>query len=91
MKGTVKWFSARKGYGFIAVDDQEGDIFVHYSNIVSDDEFKTLRGGDEVEFEVQEGRKGPEAINVVITKAAAPEGGKYGYGNNYGRSYNSGW
>ncbi|MHA1893947.1 MAG: cold-shock protein [Candidatus Helarchaeota archaeon] len=69
--GTVKWFNSRKGYGFITSSDDETDIFVHYSSIVvNDDGFKTLNQGDEVTFDVEEGKKGPEAKNVVITKAA---------------------
>jgi CspA family cold shock protein len=61
--GVVKWFNEAKGYGFIANDDGSGDLFVHFSNILSEG-FKTLRDGEAVVFEVAEGRKGPEAINV---------------------------
>ncbi len=63
MKGTVKWFSSQKGYGFIQRPD-EGDIFVHYSDLRVDG--KSLNEGDEVEFEVGEGRKGPCATNVTL-------------------------
>ncbi|MHA1791769.1 MAG: cold shock domain-containing protein [Promethearchaeota archaeon] len=71
MNGVVKWFNSRKGYGFITSDDQSNDVFVHYSNIVANEgDFKTLYEGDEVEFEVQEGEKGLEATNVVVTKRA---------------------
>ncbi|ANQ53388.1 cold-shock protein [Thermosipho affectus] len=62
MKGTVKWFDAKKGYGFITKEDGE-DIFVHWSAIQTDG-FKTLKEGQEVEFEVQDGQKGPQAANV---------------------------
>jgi CspA family cold shock protein len=62
-KGTVKWFSDAKGFGFITSDDG-GDIFVHYSAIQGDG-FKTLAEGDSVSFETEEGPKGPRAINVV--------------------------
>jgi CspA family cold shock protein len=64
--GFVKWFDARKGYGFISVDGQE-DIFVHFSNVQMDG-FRKLDQGDEVEFEVKESKegKGPEALNVKI-------------------------
>ncbi|HOK87666.1 MAG TPA: cold shock domain-containing protein [Fervidobacterium sp.] len=66
MKGTVKWFDAKKGYGFITKEDGE-DIFVHYSAIQIDG-FKTLKEGDRVEFEVQNGTKGPQAANVKLVK-----------------------
>ncbi|WP_448378389.1 cold shock domain-containing protein [Fervidobacterium sp.] len=66
MKGTVKWFDAKKGYGFITKEDGE-DIFVHYSAIQVEG-FKTLKEGDKVEFEVQNGAKGPQAANVRIIK-----------------------
>ena len=62
--GSVKWFSDQKGYGFIIPNDGGEDIFVHYSNIDGDG-FKTLREGQEVEFEVSQGRKGLEATKVV--------------------------
>lgn len=61
--GTVKWFNDAKGYGFIANDDGSGDLFVHFSNIVGEG-YKSLREGEPVEFELSEGNKGPEAINV---------------------------
>ncbi|MCK5125247.1 MAG: cold-shock protein [candidate division Zixibacteria bacterium] len=62
-KGTVKWFNAEKGFGFITPEDGNEDLFVHHSNITSDG-YRTLTDGQEVEFEVGEGRKGPEATNV---------------------------
>ena len=60
--GTVKFFNTEKGYGFISRDDGD-DVFVHYSNI-SGDGFRNLEEGQQVEFEVGPGRKGPEALNV---------------------------
>ena len=62
-KGTVKWFNNQKGFGFIS-DEQGNDVFVHYSGIQSNG-FKSLEEGQEVEFEVIEGQKGPQAVNVV--------------------------
>ena len=62
-KGTVKWFNNQKGYGFIS-DEAGNDVFVHYSG-VNMEGFKSLEEGQEVEFEVTEGAKGPQAVNVV--------------------------
>ena len=62
-KGTVKWFNNQKGFGFIS-DEQGNDVFVHYSGIQSNG-FKSLEEGQEVEFEVIEGLKGSQAVNVV--------------------------
>ncbi len=61
--GRVKWFNEQKGYGFISTDEGE-DAFVHYSEIQGDG-FKTLYEGQEVSFEITQGRKGPQATNVV--------------------------
>ncbi|MEA3327616.1 MAG: cold-shock protein [Chloroflexota bacterium] len=65
MLGVVKWFNGEKGYGFIARDDEEKDVFVHFSSINSEG-FRTLREGQRVEFEVVEGDKGPQAQNVDV-------------------------
>lgn len=62
-KGTVKWFNNQKGYGFIS-DEQGNDVFVHYSGLNMDG-FKSLEEGAQVEFEVVNGAKGPQATNVV--------------------------
>lgn len=62
--GTVKWFSAEKGYGFISVEGGK-DVFVHYSAIQSDG-FRTLQEGQQVTFDIVEGRKGPQAANLTI-------------------------
>jgi CspA family cold shock protein len=63
MKGTVKWFNDSKGYGFIH-PPAGGDVFVHFSSIQGDG-FRTLAEGDEVEFELRETDKGPQASNVI--------------------------
>lgn len=63
-RGTVKWFNESKGYGFIELPDGEDDVFVHFSAIQMDG-FKTLSEGQEVEFEVETGDRGPHATNVV--------------------------
>ena len=63
MQGKVKWFDERKGYGFIESEEGE-DVFVHYSEIQSEG-FKTLEEGQSVEFEIVEGNKGKQAVNVT--------------------------
>lgn len=63
MQGTVKWFNDAKGYGFISQDTGE-DVFVHYSAIQMEG-FKTLREGDKVRFEVEQGPKGLHAVSVT--------------------------
>lgn len=63
MKGKVKWFNAKKGFGFIS-DESGKDVFVHYSALNMDG-FKVLEENDEVEFEVIDGEKGPQAANVT--------------------------
>ncbi|AFU05416.1 MULTISPECIES: cold-shock protein [Nocardia] len=62
-QGTVKWFNAEKGFGFIAQDGGGADVFVHYS-AVSGSGFKSLEEGQRVEFEVGQGQKGPQAQDV---------------------------
>ena len=62
---TVKWFDAKKGYGFIHHPEDGDDVFVHYSNIESDDDFKTLQSDQRVQFEMNDGPKGLHALEVV--------------------------
>ncbi|HUK55726.1 MAG TPA: cold-shock protein [Nitrospiria bacterium] len=66
-KGTVKWFNASKGYGFLSQEDGK-DVFVHFSAIQGDG-YKSLDEGEAVEFEVTQGPKGPQASNVVRLSA----------------------
>ncbi|PMD05132.1 cold-shock protein [Brevibacterium paucivorans] len=63
-QGTVKWFNAEKGYGFITVDGSDQDIFVHYSEIQMDG-YRSLQEGQQVEFNVGQGDKGPQAETVT--------------------------
>ncbi|MCI0183458.1 MAG: cold shock domain-containing protein [Acidibacillus sp.] len=62
MQGTVKWFNGEKGYGFIRVDG-DNDVFVHYTAI-NGDGYRTLEEGQQVEFDIVEGQRGPQAANV---------------------------
>ena len=64
LTGTVKWFNSEKGYGFLEREDGP-DVFVHYTAIQAEG-FRTLREGQQVEFSVEQGPKGPQASNVVI-------------------------
>ena len=64
--GTVKWFNESKGYGFITPSDGSPDIFVHYS-VIQGDGFKTLKEGQNVEFEAQDGPKGLQATKVTMS------------------------
>ena len=68
MTGKVKWFSADKGYGFISREDGD-DVFVHFSSIQGEG-YKTLSEGQEVEFDIVEGARGPQADNVVKKEEA---------------------
>ncbi|WP_099467647.1 cold-shock protein [Konateibacter massiliensis] len=64
-KGTVKWFNSTKGFGFITNDEGGEDVFVHFTGIVSEG-FKTLEEGAKVSFDVVDGNRGPQAVNVTI-------------------------
>jgi len=63
LKGTVKWFNNAKGYGFLGREDGP-DVFIHYSSITTEG-YKSLQEGDQVEFEIVQGQKGPQAANVT--------------------------
>ncbi|KMK73444.1 cold-shock protein [Kocuria rhizophila] len=63
--GTVKWFNADKGFGFIAPEDGSDDVFAHFSGINSGG-FRSLNEGDKVEFEVQQGDRGLQATNITV-------------------------
>lgn len=62
-QGTVKWFNAEKGFGFIATEEGQ-DVFAHFSQIQADG-FKSLEDGQKVSFDVEEGQRGPQAVNIV--------------------------
>ncbi|MEG1635466.1 MAG: cold-shock protein [Rikenellaceae bacterium] len=64
MKGTVKWFDGAKGYGFITAETG-GDLFVHYTGI-NKDGFRGLEQDQQVEFDMEDGKKGPQAVNVSV-------------------------
>lgn len=68
--GTVKWFSAEKGYGFITPDDGDRDVFVHFSGIVGDGH-RSLDEGQRVSFTAEDGEKGPRAVDVKPAEAEA--------------------
>ncbi|MBO8195009.1 cold-shock protein [Streptomyces oryzae] len=65
VQGTVKWFNAEKGYGFIAQEGGGPDVFVHYSSIDSEG-YRSLEDAQRVEFEITQGRKGPQADGVRV-------------------------
>ena len=65
-RGTVKWFNNQKGYGFIS-DEGGNDVFVHFSDLNMDG-FKTLNEGNSVEYDLTEGDKGPQAVNVTVVR-----------------------
>ena len=64
-KGIVKWFNNQKGYGFITMEDGT-DIFVHWTGIVSDKKFKSIAEGQKVTFDIADGEKGKQAVNVSV-------------------------
>ena len=64
-QGTVKWFNAEKGFGFISVDDGSGDVFVHFSAIQSEG-YRSLEENQRVEFNIAKGPKGPQAESVRV-------------------------
>ncbi|WP_353562758.1 cold-shock protein [Longimonas sp.] len=68
-QSTVKWFDAKKGYGFINHPNGGEDVFVHYSQIDSDDDFKTLHTGQSVQFELNDGPKGVHAVSVQVEES----------------------
>lgn len=73
--GTVKWFSNEKGYGFIEQEGGGPDVFCHFSAIEGDG-YRSLNEGDEVEFEVEQGQKGPQAKSVTVL-SSAPQSSRY--------------
>ena len=65
-QGTVKWFNAEKGFGFIAVEGGGADVFVHYSAIADTGGYRSLNENQRVQFEITQGPKGPQAANVRV-------------------------
>jgi cold shock protein len=63
-QGTVKWFNGEKGFGFIALDDGGKDVFVHYSEVQGNG-FRTLEDNQRVQFDIEQGPKGPQAVGVI--------------------------
>ncbi len=66
-EGAVKWFNAEKGYGFIAVDGGGQDVFVHFSSIEGSG-YRSLEEGQRVEFDIEQGQKGPQAARVRVLR-----------------------
>lgn len=67
--GTVKWFNAEKGFGFIANDDSGDDVFVHFSAIISDDDYKTLKEGQQVTFDIETDPKNSSKLRAANVRA----------------------
>ena len=80
--GSVKWFSSEKGFGFITPEGGGDDLFVHFSAIQGDG-YKSLDEGDEVEFTVGQGQKGPQAQNVSVTRKGTGGGQSRNGGDRY--------
>ena len=72
MTGKVKWFNNQRGYGFISGDDGK-EVFVHWTGIVSDKKFKSIAEGQTVEFEITDGEKGKQAVNVTVIDDTSKE------------------
>ncbi len=70
--GSVKWFDSKKGFGFIEAAELERDVFVHHSGIAGDG-YRHLKEGDQVDFDIEETDKGPQAVNVRLTEDPAQE------------------
>jgi CspA family cold shock protein len=89
--GTVKWFNAEKGFGFITPEDGGKDCFVHFSAIQGGSGYKSLDEGERVEFEIVQGQKGPQAENVTRAEGAGGGDGGGGGGGRGGRGGGGGY
>ena len=72
MKGTVKWFSGQKGYGFVTPSDGGKDVFCHFSSIVGQEGWRSLNEGDVVDFEIVQGERGAQTANVKLLVPSTP-------------------